>query len=375
MLRIDLLPKTFARARTNKMLLVIVLVLLGIAALYWLRMSAALQRQINEVQQKIAEVKPKADEFDRLSAELASKRGELAPIAAKVEFVKQADDSGKPYWEAYHKLKRYIYERARVLEFSIQPPNQVTFTAVVHGTSEYARFLINLLHCPHMTLTGFAALSGGRGVPSAKAPEPGQWPTAAGKRAAAGIETPPGAAGRAGGGVGGPGPMGPMMGAGPMGGPPEMPMGAPPGGPGPAGPPGPEGMMGPGMMGPGPMGPGMMGMAGGAGAGAATTEPEKQEITIQVRGTLAESITVPAPPGGGAAGMAGGAPGMGMGPMMGPGPEMGMPGGGGMPPGGPPGGPAGGPGGPPAGGGGPPAGGEEGGLGGRRGGAEAGEGV
>jgi hypothetical protein len=355
-LRIDLLPKTFARARLNRTLLVVSLVVLGLVGLYWLQAAVSLQRQISATERQVTEVKPQADEYDRLTSELTQKQNDLKPIADKVNFVRQADECGGPYWDAFHKIKRYIYARAQMRSFSISPPSSVSFTVVVHGTTEYARFLLNLLRCPYMTFSGIQALSAGRGIPSTKEREPGEWPTARGKTGpgpgmggpsvrptgpAAGPNITPastvppmggGPPPMGGPGMGGPGPMavgpGPMGPGGPMGGPGGPPTGAP------GGPPMGEGTMG------GP--PGMMG-GGAGGAGSATTAPEKQEIVLQINGTLTTPITVPQPPGAAAAGAAmAGAPGAG-----------GMPGLGGMPgAGGAPGGPAPGMAGPP--GGGPP---------------------
>jgi hypothetical protein len=322
-LRIDLLPKTIAQARTNRLLLVASLVALALCALYWLHTSSAIQAQIAATEKRIEEVKPVAAEVDKLTAELNKKQADLKPIADKVDFVAEADKCGEIYWDQYHKIKRYIYGRAQMLNFSITPPNGVSFTVVLHGTTEYARFLLNLLRCPYMTLTGFQALSAGRQIPSAEEPEAGEWPTARGKIAA------PGAAGATQrpttpGGVPGMGPaMQPPMG---MGGTVVPAMAAP------------EPMPGGAMMMPSPQGPG----AGGA-AGGATSAPEQQEITLQVSGTLLTTITVPTPRGGAPAGMPGGEMGMGMPPGMAgpgmPGPGMG-PAGPGPAPGGPAAGPA-----------------------------------
>lgn len=408
MLRIDLLPKSFRIARLNKLLLVGMLVVLGLAAAYWLQTGATINAQIAETERQIASVRDAANQYDKTMAELGEKQAELQPIADKIKFVEDADKSGEIYWELYHKLKRYIWAQAQMENFSIRPPNGCSFTVRVTGTTQYARFLLNLLRCPDLTITSFTVLSAGRGVPSVGQPEPGMWPTARGKILTGEEQAPPARAGGAGGGVPGMGPvgagapgMGGMPGAGgPPGGMPGAPMMGGPGGP-PGGMPGMGGMPGggpPGMggMGPGPgaMGPGsggMGGMMGGAaaGAGGATTSPDRQPITIQVSGTLSTMIVTPMPPGagmGGAAGMpgmGGGMPGgmMGMGGAPGGMPGMGGAPGGGMPgmgaPGaGAPGAAGGAPGGAaPAGRGGRRGGGEEeagGGLGRRRG-AEGGE--
>ncbi|MCD6351439.1 MAG: hypothetical protein J7M26_04880 [Armatimonadetes bacterium] len=317
MLKIDLLPKTFARARINRLMIIVGVVLLVLCLMYWFHASAVVGKQIAQVQEQISQVKPTADKVDQLTAELNSKQAELKPIADKVKFVEDADKSGEPFWEQYHKIIKYVYGRAQMHDFSITPPNSVRFTVTVHGTTEYARFLLNILRCPHMTLTGFQALSAGRAIPSAKQPEEGEWPTAKGATMTTAAVVP---TSRGGGGVPGMGPAGGMAGGmmGPgagsmMAGPGSMAAGPMAGGPG--------GEMG-GMMGM-PGAPGMGGGMGGGRAGSATSSPETQEITLQVEGTLTESISVPAPGGGAAAG------GGGMGGMMG-GMGGGMPGMGGM---------------------------------------------
>ncbi|MCX7599081.1 MAG: hypothetical protein N2512_09475 [Armatimonadetes bacterium] len=389
MLRIDLLPKSFRIARLNKLMLVGLLVVLGLVAAYWLQTGATINAQIADTERQIASVRDAANQYDQTMAELGDKQAELQPIADKVKFVEDADKSGEIYWELYHKLKRYIWAQARMETFRISPPNACSFTVQVTGTTQYARFLLNLLRCPDLTITSFTVLSAGRGVPSAGQPEPGMWPTARGKVVTGEQQAAPARAGGAGGGVPGmgpvgmggpgmggmPGPGGPMMGGGPGGPPGGAPgMGGMPGG----GPPGMGGMgPGPGGMGPGPggMGP-MAGMMGGqvGAAGGATTSPDRQPITIQVSGVLSTTIAPPMPPGA-AMGGVGGMPGMGGGMMGMGGAPGGMPGMGGAP-GGAPGGPGAAPGGAaPAGRGGRRGGEEEesgGGLGRRRG-AEGGE--
>jgi Flp pilus assembly protein TadG len=337
-LRIDLLPKSFALARFNKLLLVVLIVVLGVCAGGWMMYATKVQAQIDDVAASITKVQPDATAYDSTMAEISAKQADAAPIAAKVKFVDDANRSGLLYWDQYEKVRRYIYPRARLLDFSITAPNQCHFSVTVRGTTEYARFLIDLLRCPYLTITSFTPLSGGRSVPSAGEPEAGQWPTAHGKTSTAGLpQKPAGAAG----GVPGMGPVGPGAGGMPgMGGPGGMPGGAPGGMPGMGGPGGAPGGM-PGMGGPGGMPggapggmPGMGGAPGGGGGGSATTSPDKQDITISVSGTLAINISTATPPGmapaGGMGGMGGGMPGMGGGGGM---PGMSGPGGpgGGMP--------------------------------------------
>ncbi len=335
MLKINLLPRSEIVGPINKKLLVVVVVALGAWIAFWMFAAAGVQKQIQEVEKRIEEVRPTAQKVDSLTAELNSKQAELAPIAAKVKFVEEADRSGEPWWDRFHKIKKYIPAYARVTSF-VLTNNSVEFNVTVKGTTQFARFVINLLRCPHITGVTLGGLGPGRGLPSGEPPEPGEWPTGRGQPLTAsmaaltgggGVQTAP--TGMPGGGPAGmPGPMGPPG------------MGAPGGtmGPPPMGPPGPASGP-PGMGGMGPMGspggmPGMPGMGGARGASSGgTTDPENEEITFTVRAQLVEPIQTPQPPGAaGGAGAGAGMPGFGGAGMPGMG-GAGMPGmgGGGMP--------------------------------------------
>ena len=240
----------------------------------WLMMTKG---KLATVQAEYDEAHKEAEAVRKLEKEAGDLETLAAPIGAKVEFIEAADTSGEPYWDAFDKVNRYIYARAQVLRFSIQPPNRVHFEVEIPDTTTCGRFVLNLIRCPDISNIRF-----GGGIPSG----PGVGPNA----------------GSGGGGMG----MGMDMGMG----------------------------MGPGMMGmPGEMGgmggmPPMMGggpMPSGGGGGTARAGGT---IQLSVDAELREQITTPQP---GGAGGAGAAPGGG---MMPGGPGM-MPGGPGMMPGGP----------------------------------------
>jgi len=284
--------------------LAIILLILAGSVVGWFLYFAKIKTDISSQQVQLEKVKPDADEVRDLQAKAASKQSDLQPIQEKLQFIARADRSGAVFWDRFHQINEYIWERAQVSSFSITPPSFVQFTVTVHGTQETGRFLLNLLRCEALTNISMSGLPAGKSVQ--------------------------GVSGTAGAGIGGPGFGGPLPGPG---GPPGM-MGGPPGMMG-----GPPGMMG------GP--PGMGLPMGGRAAGVSGLEPGSPDepIVLQVTATLAESITIPQPPGaapamGGPPGMMGGPPGM----MGGPPGMMGM----GGPPGGPGmTGPPGAPGGPP----------------------------
>jgi len=344
-LKIDLLPKHFGIARTNKRILIIGVILLVVVGVgFWLKYKA-IGAEIANVQEAIAEVQPIADEVRELEAKISEKQGWLDPIKAKIDFVRDADKTGDKYFDRFHSINKYIWEGARMSSFSItgagsqglgmpgargigggppmgggMPPppmpgappmgsmgpgmsmpgtpglgaaqptggtaSTVQFTVEVHGDAGVGRFLLNLLRCPDLTNITYSGVPGGRSITASGA---GAVTTAtAGQR-----------------GLGMPGPGG-SLGAAML----ES-------------------------MGPGGMSPGMPGAAGSLGGAVMPqgvgVEPgsPNEPITLQISATLTEPITTPTPPGGGAA-----AGGMGMGGMMGPGgmpPGLGMAGAGGVP--------------------------------------------
>jgi len=306
-LKIDLLPKHFAVARTNKRILAIgIILLVAVGAGFWVKQKA-IGGEIVKVQAAIAELKPTVVEVGELETEISEKQTQLDPIKSKIDFVEKADMTGEEYFDRFHSINEYIWDEAQMSDFSISGGSSVQFTVRVQGTAGVGRFLLNLLRCPDLTNISYSGVPGGRSIAAA----------------GTGAVTTGGAPG-----MPGPGMMGPP--------------GRPPG-PGMMGPPGPSGMPG-GVPRPGGM-PGPAGLPGaGATPQAAGVEPgsPNEPITLQITATLTKPITPPTPPGGGAA-----AGGMGMGgPMMGPGmmgpggmpmgPGMMGPGGMPMGPGGPP---------------------------------------
>jgi len=269
-LKVDLLPRQFAIARTNKKLLALILLILAGSVVGWFLYFAKIKINISNVQAQLEEVKRDADEVRDLQAKAQSKESDLQPIQDKLQFIARADRSGAVFWDRFHQINEYIWERAQVSSFSITPPSSVQFTVTVHGTQEAGRFLLNLLRCEALTNISMSGLPAGKSV-----------------QGVSGITQA--------------GPRGP-------GGPPGM-MGGPPGMMG-----GPPGMAG--------MPPGM-GPPTGAGAAAASgLEPGSPDepIVLQVTATLTQPITIPQPPGA--------APAMGRGGMGGPSGMMGGPPGG-----------------------------------------------
>lgn len=276
MLKIDLLPRHFAIARTNKIVIALFIILLIAVMAGWGFAYMMVRGQISATQAKLDEVEPIAKKTEQTEQEIAQKQGELAPIAAKVDFVAEADQSGAQYWDRFHDIVAWIPAFAQITQFSITNPANVNFDAIVGDTTEAARFVLNIIQCPALSNVSISGLPAG-----------------------VSIEGVGGAAGFT--------PMGGAMGPGME--------------------PGMEAGMEPGMEAGMPGGPGMAPMGGGA-------QPTASgEIHLSITATLTEPVSEPVPGGGGAAagGMPGGMPGM---PGMEPGMEPGMPGPEGAPPGG-----------------------------------------
>lgn len=266
MLKIDLLPRHFAIARTNKRVMAVFIILLLIVMAGWGYAYMSVRGRIAQTNEDLAAIEPKAKETEATQAEIAQKQGELAPIAAKVDFVADADDSGSQYWDRFHAIAAWFPSFAQMTQFSITNPANVNFDAIVGDTTEAARFVLNIIQCPALSNISISGLPAGVSIE----------------------------------GVGGAAGFSPMAGAGMPGMEPGMEAGMPPGAE-------------PGMeMGMGPM---------GGGGGQLT---ETGEIRLSISATLTEPVSEPAPGGGGGApagGMGGmpGEPGMPMEPGMGPG--------------------------------------------------------
>ncbi|MFP3904576.1 MAG: PilN domain-containing protein [Armatimonadota bacterium] len=164
MLRIDLLPRSIARGRRN-----VKLAFFGVAGIVaalilvflWL---GQINADIARTEQELAEVKEKADEVRQLKTETQNKQAELDPIQAKIDFVKDAGESGEQFFDRFEDINEYIYERAQMTEFSITPPDSVSMTVTVHGTSEAGRFVLNLIRCPHLQSIEISGMTGGPAI-------------------------------------------------------------------------------------------------------------------------------------------------------------------------------------------------------------------
>ncbi len=258
-------------------MLTVMIVLLLVTLVGWMAIIGGVKSKITAANAEFDKVHPTAEETRAAETETASKQSELQPIADKVQFVTDADECGGQYWDSFHAINEYIYERAQITSFSITGGSAVNFNAIVGDTTECARFVLNLIRCPLLTNVSFSGLPAGAAVEGAG----GATSSFSAGGAAPGMGMDPG-----------------MMGE------PGMDMG---------------------------MGMGME-MGGGSAGGNVNADGD---IVLAVSATLVEGLSEPMPPGSAVAGGAGMGMGMDMGGMaMEPGMEgMGDPG---MPGGAPP---------------------------------------
>jgi hypothetical protein len=167
LLRIDLLPRHFAVARVNKLVMAVMILILIVAMLFWGGMVMATGKKINAAEQRYQDAHGDAEKVRTLERETKAKEAELAPIAAKVDFVGEADRSGEQFWDRFHAITRFIYERAQVSRMAITPPGSVNFDAVVGDTTECARFVLNLIQCPALTQVSVSGLPAGVSIAGA----------------------------------------------------------------------------------------------------------------------------------------------------------------------------------------------------------------
>lgn len=161
MLRIDLLPKTIVQGRRNVKMAGICLVAVLLSAVVMFLMLQQVKSDIATTEEKLADAKRRADEVRRLQSETSSKKGELAPIQARVDFVEAADNSGEQFFDRFWKINEYIYSGAQMTQFQISPPSSVSFTVLLGDTTEAGRFVLNLIRCPHITGIQIGGMPGG----------------------------------------------------------------------------------------------------------------------------------------------------------------------------------------------------------------------
>ncbi len=199
MLKIDLLPKHFGIARTNKRIITIgIILLIVVGGGFWLKYKA-IRGEIVNVEEAIAEVQPTADEASKLETEISEKQGWLDPIKAKLVFVENADKTGDDYFDRFHSINEYIWEAAQMSSFSITGGGSVQFTVEVRGDAGVGRFLLNLLRSPDLTSITYSSVPGGQSIEASGAgvattgavpgmPGPAGLPRAAVASRAAGVE-------------------------------------------------------------------------------------------------------------------------------------------------------------------------------------------
>lgn len=164
MLRIDLLPPSIARGRRNVRIAVLgggAILAALIVMFLWLSQVKA---NVAATQAELQEVKQKADYVREKQNEAKSKQAELDPIQAKIDFVNEAEESGDQFFDRFYKINEYIYARAQMTEFSISPPDSVSFSVRLNGTSEAGRFVLNLIRCPHLAGIQISGMPGGPSV-------------------------------------------------------------------------------------------------------------------------------------------------------------------------------------------------------------------
>lgn len=151
MLRIDLLPKAIILGRRNVRVAAICVVAVLLSAVVMFLMLQQTKTSIAKTEEALADAKLRADEVRKLQGEASSKKAELAPIQAKIDFVEAADQSGEQFFDRFWKISEYIYSGAQMTNFQITPPASVSFTVTVGDTTEAGRFVLNLIRCPHIT--------------------------------------------------------------------------------------------------------------------------------------------------------------------------------------------------------------------------------
>ncbi|GAG14145.1 unnamed protein product, partial [marine sediment metagenome] len=188
MLKIDLLPRRFAIARTNKRILTIgIILLVAVGAGFGLKYKA-IRGDIAETEQAIADLKPIVDEVARLEAEISEKQGWLDPISGKLDFVEKADKTGEEYFDRFHSINEHIWNEAQMSSFAFPSGgSSVQFTVMVQGTAGVGRFLLNLLRCDDLTSISYSGVPGGRSIAATGAAAAG-LPQAAATPGAAGVE-------------------------------------------------------------------------------------------------------------------------------------------------------------------------------------------
>ncbi len=167
MLKIDLLPRHFAVARINKVIIAGLIVVVLVVMAGWGFAVLATRSNIGKAETELAEIKVTADKVRALESETNQKQAELKPIADKVDFVEKADASGEQFWDRFHAINRFIYERAQVTRFSITPPDAVNFDVIVGDTTECARFVLDLIQCPMLTSVSVSGLPAGVSIEGA----------------------------------------------------------------------------------------------------------------------------------------------------------------------------------------------------------------
>lgn len=208
MLKIDLLPPWVRHAITNKKLLAVLVLILLIGGLGFASLLLKTGKELSVAQEELEDATRRADEVRKVEGEAQSISGRLKPIADKVDFIAQADESGYPYWDRFYEIAEYIYGGAELRFFgimarpagglvgdgsaealySLSGPSGVdcAFGVTVKNTNEAARFILNLIRCPELSNIGISySIPPGRVIAA-------RWPEILSEWGLPGIDLPTG---------------------------------------------------------------------------------------------------------------------------------------------------------------------------------------
>jgi len=164
LLKIDLLPAHFRVARVNKVVIGVMIVILLVTLGIWGSAAVAIKGKIARTEAELTKVKDTADKVRKIEGETKQKQSELQPIDDKLDFADKADHSGEQFWDRFHAINKYIYDKAQVTQFAISPPSTVSFEVTVGDTTECARFVLNLIRCKALSQVSISGLPAGVSV-------------------------------------------------------------------------------------------------------------------------------------------------------------------------------------------------------------------
>jgi Tfp pilus assembly protein PilN len=143
-LKINLLPKSFAeKKRVRALMFVMAIVLIGVVAgLFYIKSQR--DAELARLQTEIDNLADEGQQVDRLNSEISAINGEIAFTKSKVDFVNAVRQHNLRWTQRYALINKWTYERVQYTNISTAGDTAV-MTCLTDSLDSVARYYLNMI--------------------------------------------------------------------------------------------------------------------------------------------------------------------------------------------------------------------------------------